>query len=119
MRRLASIVRSIVLAVFTVGTVLPAISAVPWMQQSETNHAQMMAMAGHVATMPQMGDDSGDAAQMMLCKQHCLAGSAILPDNARAAAISAVPERRRHPGGALATSRSTRPPGPPPKVLTV
>ena len=116
MGRFAIIIRIVIMAAFVLGAFGPAMSGA---QQPDMDHAQMMSMAGHAASMAEMGENLPSTPQIMLCKQHCLVASAILPIVMRPAEIEVTFASLPRPGVTFAPSRVTPPPGRPPRVPTV
>lgn len=110
--------RVLILAVYLLSAVLPVLAVGEWRQQSQADHAQMMAMAGHMANMPG-SDGMSDLTQQLLCQQHCLFGAAALPTSNRVADVvtrAAVVEIGIY---LLAASLAIPPPGPPPKIAVI
>ena len=116
MRCFKNFLRIVIITAFVVGAFMPAMSGAP---QTDMDHAQMMSMAGHAASMAEMGENLPSTPQIMLCKQHCLVTSAILPIVMRPAEIDVTFASLPRPVGTFAPSLVTPPPGRPPKVPTV
>ena len=70
--------RALILAAYLLAAILPMLASADGRQQTQADHEQMMAMAGHVAHMSSAGSPMDDA-QRLLCQQHCLFASAALP----------------------------------------
>lgn len=110
--------RFLIFAAYLFAAVLPVLALAEVRQQSQADHAQMMAMAGHVAQMPAT-DGQNDLPQLLLCQQHCLFAAAALPapnrgaeSIARATDVDVLIDLRP-------PSLVTPPPGPPPKVAVI
>ena len=71
------------------------------------------------ASMAEMGENLPSTPQIMLCKQHCLVASAVLPIEMRLSEIDVTFPSLPRPGVTFAPSRGTPPPGRPPRVPTV
>jgi hypothetical protein len=108
----------LILAAYLLAALLPALAMTDSHQQSRVEHAQMMAMAGHVMQMP-ASDMPDDDIQQMLCQQHCLFAAAALP--VMDSLTEASPRSNDGPLGVelLAPSRAIPPPGRPPKVHVI
>lgn len=63
--------RALILAAYLLAAILPMLASADGRQQTQADHEQMMAMAGHVAHMSSSGSPIDDA-QRLLCQQHCL-----------------------------------------------
>ena len=116
MGRLAILIRMVIMAAFVVSAFAPAMSGA---QQTGMDHAQMMSMVGHAASMDATGGDAPDSQQIMVCKQYCMVASAVLPVEIRPALIDVTYAMLPRPGVIYAPSRVTAPPGRPPKLLMV
>ena len=66
--------RALILAAYLLAAILPMLAFSEGRQQSQADHEQMMAMAGHGAHMSSAGSPIDDA-QRLLCQQHCLFAS--------------------------------------------
>ena len=114
-----NLMRTFVLLTYMLASVLSALPVMRPTQQSTTEHALMMAMAGHVAAMAAMDDRQSDDVQMLLCEQHCRIATATLPlaqpPAPRQMYVTHIP-----PGPApVAVSLILPPPGPPPKAALI
>ena len=108
-------IAALVLAAYVMAVLAPAFAMGTNAAQSPVEHARMMAMAGHPASM----DGAGDDGQPQLCQQHCLFGAAALPPaNPTATAVARIADPALGIGLAVA-SRAIPPPGPPPRVLVI
>lgn len=110
--------RFLIFAAYLFAAVLPVLASGEVRQQSQVDHAQMMAMAGHVARMPAT-DGQNDLPQLLLCQQHCLFAAAALPPPNRGAETIA---RATGVGVRIdlrPASLVTPPPGPPPKAAVI
>lgn len=110
--------RVLILAAYVLAAVLPVLALGEGRGQSQVDHAQMMAMAGHLMPM-QTNDGPDNDAQQVLCQQHCLFAAAALPAPnggsevvSRAAAVEAGSDL---PFASLAIP----PPGHPPKIAVI
>ena len=107
----------LILAAYVFAAIIPVL-ALGERQQAQADHAQMMAMAGHLAHMPAT-DGPKDLTQQLICQQHCLFAAATFP------APDRVPETvaRSSDGEVgivmLPTSLAIPPPGPPPKIAVI
>ena len=107
----------LILAAYVFAAIIPVL-ALGERQQAQADHAQMMAMAGHLAQMPGMGG-ADDVTQQLLCQQHCMFAAAAFP------APDRVPETvaRSSDGEVgivmLPTSLASPPPGRPPKIAVI
>ena len=110
--------RILIFAAYLLAAVLPVLALGEGRGQSQVDHAQMMAMAGHL--MPMQTTDGPDSdAQQVLCQQHCLFATAALPE----------PRRWYRSGGACRdielrfdlffASLAIPPPGHPPKIAVI
>jgi len=70
--------RILIFAAYLLAAVLPVLALGEGRGQSQVDHAQMMAVAGHLMPM-QTTDGSDSDAQQVLCQQHCLFATAALP----------------------------------------
>ena len=107
--------RALILAAYLLAAVLPVLALAEGSMQSQTDHAQMMAMAGHLAKMP-MSDDPDNDAQRMLCQQHCLFAAVALPEPNRTIALEPRATEIDVDFDLLFASLATPPPGHPPKI---
>lgn len=109
--------RVLALSAFLLTAMLPLLAATWGQPPSGSQHAQMMASAGH--TMPMETSGLTDDARMLLCQQHCLLAAATLPAQVpvvnRGVATSDIVVTADRVG----TSLAIPPPGPPPKVAMV
>lgn len=116
MGRFAIIIRIFIMAAFVVGAFVAALSGA---QQSDRDHARMMSMTGHPASMNEVDGNALSTPQIVVCKQYCMVASAVLPIDMRPAEIDPTFANLPRPGVTFAPSRVTPPPGRPPKVLMV
>jgi hypothetical protein len=107
--------RVLIFAAYLLAAVLPVMALGDGRVQSQTDHAQMMAMAGHVAHMP-ITDAPDDDAQRMLCQQHCLFAAVALPEPSRTIALEPRATEIDVDFDLLFASLATPPPGHPPKI---
>ncbi|PZR00205.1 MAG: hypothetical protein DI533_06320 [Cereibacter sphaeroides] len=110
--------RVLILAAYFLTVLLSVLALDTGRQQSQADHAQMMAMAGHMASMPAT-DDTGDLTQQLLCQQHCLFGAAALPASNRIAEVVTRATAVEISIDLLAASLDIPPPGPPPKFVVI
>lgn len=108
---------ALILAAYILAAIIPVL-ALGERQQAQADHAQMMAMAGHLAHMPAT-DGPKDLTQQQICQQHCLFAAAafLAPDRvaetlARSSDVEAGIDM-------LAGSLAIPPPGPPPKIAVI
>ena len=106
--------RALILAAYLLAAILPMLAFADGRQQSQADHEQMMAMAGHVAHMSSAGSPIDDA-QRLLCQQHCLFAAAALPAPSPGVVVIARSVEIRLNNDLLAASLALPPPGPPPK----
>lgn len=108
----------LVLAAYLLAAILPVFALSAGLAQSDAQHAQMMAMAGHTVPMESAGQGD-EAAEMLLCQQHCMLITAALPTPVPAQTnvfrISDIVVDLEW----LAPSLAVPPPGPPPKVAVI
>ena len=116
MRCFKNFIRIVIMTAFVVGAFGPAIYRA---QQPDMEHARMMSLAGHATSMADMAGNLPSTPQIMLCKQHCMVASAVLPIEMRPTPINVTFASLPRPGGTFAPSRVIPPPGRPPKMLTV
>lgn len=110
--------RALILAAFLLAMMVPVLGLGEGRQQSQSDHEQMMAMAGHTAQMP--GMDSEDVGvQMALCQQHCLFAVAALPMPDRVAEMVMRAAETEIGVSLPAALLAIPPPGPPPKVAVI
>jgi hypothetical protein len=108
----------LIVAAYLLAGVLPALAMTESHQQSRVEHAQMMAIAGHMMQLP-ASDMPEDDKQQMLCQQHCLFAAATLP------VLDSVTEASQRFNDVqfgielLGPSRTIPPPGRPPKVHVI
>jgi len=110
--------RVLILAAYLVAAILPVLALGEGRQQFQDDHAQMMAMAGHLAQMPGMGG-ADDVTQQLLCQQHCMFATAAFPAPDRVAETVARSSDVEANVDTLPTSLAIPPPGPPPKVAVI
>lgn len=110
--------RVLILAAYVLAAVLPILTLGEGRGQSQVDHAQMMAMAGHLMPM-QMTDGPDNDAQQVLCQQHCLFAVAALP--APNGGTEVVVRAADAEGGfdLLLASLAIPPPGHPPKIAVI
>lgn len=111
--------RALIVVVYLLGTVFSTLPLAGQAEQSTTEHARMMAMAGHAAAMAEMDESQSDDAQKLLCEQHCRVATATLPmvehpalQQVHVAPVLPGPEPK-------AASLLLPPPGPPPKLALI
>jgi hypothetical protein len=107
--------RVLIFAAYLLAAVLPVMALGDGRVQSQTDHAQMMAMAGHVAHMP-MTDAPDDDVQRLLCQQHCLFTAVALPEPNRTITLEPRATEIDIDIDLLVASLATPPPGHPPKI---
>lgn len=107
-------VRGLILAAYLLAVILPMLAFADGRQQSQADHEQKMAMAGHVAHMSSGGSPVDDA-QRLLCQQHCLFAAAALPAPSPGVVAIARSVEIGLNSDLLAASLALPPPGPPPK----
>ena len=110
--------RVLILAAYLVAAILPVLALGEGRQQFQDDHAQMMAMAGHLAQMPGMGG-ADDVTQQLLCQKHCMFAAADLPAPDRVAETVARSSDVEVGIVVLAASLAIPPPGPPPKIAVI
>ncbi len=108
----------LILAAYVLAAILPVLALGEGRQQSQADHAQMMAMAGHLGHMPAT-DGPNDLTQQLLCQQHCLFAAASLPVADRAEQMGVRSSDVAVGVGTLAASLAIPPPGPPPKIAVI
>lgn len=111
-------IRVLILAAYLLAAVLPGLAIGEGRQQSQADHAQMMAMAGHMAQMPATDRAKSDA-QMLLCQQHCMFAAAPFPEQNRVAHAIALATSPDVSFDVQATSLAIPPPGRPPKTAVI
>ncbi|MGQ0563856.1 MAG: hypothetical protein ACT4OK_02125 [Gemmobacter sp.] len=111
-------IRVLILAAYLLAAVLPGLAIGEGRQQSQVDHAQMMAMAGHMAQMPATDRAKSDA-QMLLCQQHCMFAAAPFPSPNRVAEAVACATSLDVRFDVLARSLAIPPPGRPPKIAVI
>ena len=89
MNKLGLFVKVLVFAAYVLAMLVPGLTMVG--EQTQVEHARMMAMAGHEMTMADIGSSETDQT-MLLCQQHCLVVVATLP-----AENQTVPARQPRP----------------------
>lgn len=110
--------RVLILAAYLLAAVLPVLALGEGRGQSQVDHAQMMAMAGH--SMPMHATDGADSdAQQVLCQQHCLFATAALPaPNGGTEVVVRAADVELH-FDLLFASLAIPPPGHPPKIAVI
>lgn len=107
----------LILAAYVFAAIIPVL-ALGERQQAQADHAQMMAMAGHLAHMPAT-DGPKDLTQQLICQQHCLFAAATFPAPDRVAETVARSSDVEASVDILAASLAIPPPGPPPKIAVI
>lgn len=110
--------RFLILLAYLFAAVWPVLASGEGRQQSEADHQQMMAMAGHLDHMPAT-DGQNDLPQLLLCQQHCLFAPAALPTPNRGAETIARATDVEVRFDLRQASLAIPPPGPPPKVAVI
>ncbi|MEF3045679.1 hypothetical protein [Pseudotabrizicola sp. L79] len=110
--------RALILAAYLLAAILPMLAFADGRQQSQADHEQMMAMAGHVAHMSSAGSPIDDA-QRLLCQQHCLFASAALPALSPGVVAIARSVEIKLNNDLVAASLAFPPPGRPPKRMLI
>ena len=110
--------RVLILAAYLLAAILPMVALGEGRGQSQVDHAQMMAMAGHVMPM-QSADSPAKDAQQVLCQQHCLFATAALPapNGGTEVVVRAAAVELRF--DLLFASLAIPPPGHPPKLAVI
>ncbi len=108
----------LILAAYVLAAILPVLALGDGRQQSQADHAQMMAMAGHLGHMPAT-DGPSDLTQQLICQQHCLFAAAAFPSPDRGAETVARSSDVEAGVDILAASLAIPPPGPPPKIAVI
>lgn len=109
-------VKVVVFAAYVLAMLVPGLTMVG--EQTQVEHAQMMAMAGHEMTMADMGSSETDQT-MLLCQQHCLVVVATLPAADQTFEIAGHPVDVVTGDDPLVSSLAFPPPGHPPKVVVI
>lgn len=110
-------VKVLIFAAYVLAMLVPVLSVGG--QQTQAEHARMMAMAGHEMSMADVGGTDTDKAQIRLCRQRCLVAVATLPVTGQAtetvehAAVVVASDI------ALVSSLAFPPAGHPPKVALI
>lgn len=110
--------RVLIFAAHLLAAILPVMALGEGRGQPQVDHAQMMAMAGHL--MPMQTTDGPDSdAQQVLCQQHCLFAATALPAPSRGTEV--VVRAADLEGGfdLLFASLAIPPPGHPPKIAVI
>ncbi len=110
--------RVLILAAYILAVMLPVLTLGEGRQQSQADHAQMMAMAGHPAQMP-MTDGPDDLSLQLACQQHCLFANAAFPAPHGVAETVVRSTVVKVGNGIHAASLAIPPPGPPPKIALI
>jgi hypothetical protein len=115
--------RAVVLAAYLLAAMLPVFLATAGQAQTDVQHAQVMAVVGHVMPMQDTTQDSAaqDSAdvQMMQCQDHCLPAASGLPAQDRTVEPGVATSDFVAAAESLAASLVVPPPGPPPKVALI
>ena len=120
--------RAVVLAAYLLAAMLPVFLATAGQAQTDMQHAQVMAVAGHVMPMQDTAQDSAaqdsaaqDSAdvQMMQCQDHCLPAASGLPAQDRTVEPGVATSDFVAAAESPAASLVVPPPGPPPKVALI
>ena len=107
----------LILAAYVLAVMLPVL-ALGERQQSQADHAQMMAMAGHLAHMPAT-DGPKDLTEQLICQQHCLFAAADFAAPDRVTETVAGSSDVKAGVDILVASLVIPPPGPPPKIAVI
>ncbi len=110
--------RVLILAAYVLAAVLPALALGEGREQTQVDHAQMMAMVGHLAHTPATVGSDNDA-QRLLCQQHCLFAAAALPAPNRGTDVVASGIDVELGIDFLVASLAIPPPGRPPKFAVI
>ena len=108
----------LIFAAYLLAAVLPVLALGEGRGQSQVDHAQTMAMAGHL--MPMQTTDGPDSdAQQVLCQQHCLFATAALPEpnGGTEVVVRAADVELRF--DLFFASLAIPPPGHPPKIAVI
>ena len=116
MNKLGLFVKVLVFAAYVLAMLVPGLTMVG--EQTQVEHARMMAMAGHEMTMADMGSSETDQT-MLLCQQHCLVVVATLPAENQTIEIAGHPVDVVTGDDPLVSSLAFPPPGHPPKVAVI
>ena len=110
--------RVLIFAAYLLAAILPVMALGEGRGQSQVDHAQTMAMAGHL--MPMQTTDGPDSdAQQVLCQQHCLFATAALPaPNGGTEVVARAADVELH-FDLLFASLAIPPPGHPPKLAVI
>jgi len=110
--------RAVVLAAYLLAAMVPVFLASAGQAQTDMQHAQVMAVAGHAMPMQDTAQDSADV-QMMQCQDHCLPAASGLPAQDRTVKPGVATSDFVAAAESLAASLVVPPPGPPPKVALI
>ena len=116
MNRSGLFVKVLVFAAYVLAMLLPGLTMVG--EQTQVEHAQMMAMTGHEMNLTDMGSPETDQT-MLLCQQHCLVVVATLPAAVQTIEIAGHPVAVVTGDDPLVSSLAFPPPGHPPKVAVI
>ena len=109
-------VKVVVFAAYVLAMLVPGLTMVG--EQTQVEHAQMMAMAGHEMTMADVGSDKSDQT-MLLFQQHCLVVVASLPTADQTIELAGHPVDLVAGDDPLVSSLAFPPPGHPPKAVVI
>lgn len=110
--------RVLIFAAYLLAAVLPVLALGEGRGQSQTIHAQMMAMAGHLMPM-QTTDGTDSDAHQVLCQQHCLFATAALPAPNGGTEVVGRAADVELPFDLMFASLAIPPPGHPPKLAVI
>ena len=116
MKKSGLFVKVLVFAAYVLAMLVPGLTMGG--QQTQAEHVQMMAVAGHEMTMADMGSDKSDQT-MLLCQQHCLVVVATLPAADQTIEIAGHPIDVVTGDDPLVSSLAFPPPGHPPKAVVI
>lgn len=116
MNKAGLFVKVLVVAAYVLAMLVPGLTMVG--EQTQVEHAQMMAMAGHEMNLADTGSSETDQT-MLLCQQHCLVVVATLPAADQTIEIAGHPIDVVTGDDPLVSSLAFPPPGHPPKVVVI
>ncbi|MDP1575853.1 MAG: hypothetical protein Q8L76_03690 [Cypionkella sp.] len=109
-------VKVLVFAAYVLAMLVPGMTLAG--QQTQAEHVQMMAMAGHEMNLADMGSSKTDQT-MLMCQQHCLVVVATLPVADQTIEIAGHPIDVVTGDDPLVSSLAFPPPGHPPKAVVI
>lgn len=116
MNKLGLFIKVLVFAAYMLAMLVPGLTIVG--KQTQAEHTQMKAMAGHEMTMVDMGSSETDQT-MLLCQQHCLVVVPTLPAADQTIEMAGNPVDVVTGDDPLVSSLAFPPPGHPPKVAVI